>query len=160
MSSTEFSTCRLGSRFNWSLRGCQLPYNLRTLKLGEDFNQSMEGVWDPGISEITGVIGWLDGISTLAFRFRHEELKWKWRDDWYATRMFRQNMNQQTFAQFRLPDLGDTVKNWGHFPKHTPNVELRSIFQSSLGGGFFSVCWTHWWRLQRLHPYENTDHAI
>ena len=34
---------RLGNRFNFSLCGCQLPQSLKTLKLGEDFNQSLEG---------------------------------------------------------------------------------------------------------------------
>ena len=33
---------RLGNRFNFSL-SCQLPQSLTTLKLGEDFNQSLEG---------------------------------------------------------------------------------------------------------------------
>lgn len=55
---------------------------------------------------------------------------------------FTKTWISKALAPFRVPDLGDTVKNWGHFPKHTPNVELRSIFQSSLGGGIF-LCVGH-----------------
>ncbi len=137
--------CRLGSRFNWSLRGCQLPYNLRTLKLGEDFNQSMEGVWDPGIS---GMIGWYwmrFPRLCVFFSFRNvgqDELKWKW---WGGEPLtcFDKTWISNFQAQFRLPDLGHTVhvKTEVIFPSTLQTLSFARSFNHPLEVGF---SWTQW----------------
>lgn len=92
--------------------------------------------------------GWLDDwmiLLRLRFGFEMRSQKGKWWDDWYATHMFRQDMNQQSFAQFRLPGLGDYSQKLRSFSQ-AHSKRWASLDPSIIPWRWIFSVWTHWWR--------------